>query len=69
MAERDNEAVGSLADSAAVKPDWSRGVRNKAEQTPDGLKQAAKIALDRASEWVRTAEQLLAKAADIKQGV
>ena len=48
------------------KADWSSGVRDKANCTPDGLKRSAKLALDHAAEWVRTAESLIAKAHDLQ---
>lgn len=48
-----------------MKADWSRGIRDRENQTPEHLKACAKIALERASEWVETAEQLIAKANDL----
>ena len=50
------------------KVDWSSGIRDRREQTPENLEGAAAKALDMARQWVETAERLLAKAADLRSG-
>lgn len=49
-----------------MKADWSCGVLDRDNCTPDGLRGAARLALDHAKEWADTAERLLAKASDIE---
>ena len=46
--------------------DWTIGIRDKDKCTEEGLRRSAKIALERAKEWVDTAERLLLKASDLK---
>lgn len=41
-------------------------VKREANYTPETLKRSAQIALENASEWVRTAESLIAKAHDLE---
>jgi hypothetical protein len=50
-----------------TKVDWTRGVIDRDNCTADGLRQSSKIALNNARMWADTAEQLLLKAADIRE--
>lgn len=49
--------------------DWGAGVKRDEAGTPEQLRNSAKAALKRASEWADTAERLLAKADDLQRQV
>lgn len=59
-------AITNYRSARVPQVDWSAGVRDRTSSTPEGMRTSARIALDRAREWIETAEQLLAKAADLE---